>query len=148
MIECINLIEWFSGAWRVVIIGCLFTLQMCWLNAFFVNIFFTKSELFIRVYFNSLLDILFRSSIVSNPVRNSVYWKVNVILLIVDILKCFKYFFSKVGFKLVVIFTLNMYNELEIISLSTFSNSFNRMNVDSSLYSVLFNVINILICKQ
>ena len=85
---------------------------MCWLNSLFINVFFFKSELLIWANFNSFFDILFRGCVISNPVWDTENREIYVILFIVDILKCLEYLLSKIRFELVIVFTLNVDDEL------------------------------------
>lgn len=67
-------------------------------------------------------------------------------MFIEDILKCLEYLLSKIRFELVIVFTLNVDDELQIFRLGTFGQGLDRLSIDSSLNCVFLNVVNILIC--
>ena len=109
--KLINFIEWII--WLCIRLAAIcFCLQMCWLNSLFINVFFFKSELLIWANFDSFFDILFRGCVISNPVWDTENREIYVILFIVDILKCLEYLLSKIRFELVIVFTLNVDDEL------------------------------------
>ena len=104
--------------------------------------------LFSGIDFHTITNIFFRGCIILQLIRHTINWQVGIELLIVYMFECIEYFLSEFTFKLIVIFTFDMYNELLVVLIGGTSDRLDRTNINPSLHTIPLDVVQILVGKQ
>lgn len=107
-----------------------------------------KSPYFIGTNLNTFHCILFGSKLILKTPWNTINRQLNSVYFIKGVFNCFKDLISLLTLKSIVIFIPDMDDELAALVFHTLGKAFYVEDFDASFYSILLNIIDILISHK